>query len=43
MGEVLGYTPNPVRYGGHRWLDAVGRGRGRLVEVRLYQLSGRLA
>ena len=43
MAGVLGYTPNPVGYGGRRWLDAVGRGGGRLVEVRLCQLAGHLA
>ena len=43
MAGVLGYTPNPVRYGGRRWLDAEGRGGGRLVEVHLCQLAGHSA
>lgn len=43
VAEVLGCTPNPVGYGGRRWLDAGGHGRGRLVEVRLCQLAIRLA
>ena len=41
--ETPGSTPNHVRCGGRRRLNAGARGRSRLVEVQLFGLQGRLA